>query len=321
MEETRQKIKQKYFSPKSTAGYNSLTAFLRNAKYKNKWVANDVLNSLKTFSVHKGIRQKYPTRKVMCNSIDQYWTMDLGDVLSLYRSNSFYKHIFVAQDIFSQYMWAIPIKKKDTNHILEAIKLLLKKANGRKPIKIWADREAAWTSKKCQEYFKSQGIQTYYTFSKKKAVYSELAVKHLKSRLYKIMTHNKSKNWTKHLNSVVYSLNHGFNSSIGMAPADVTEKNESEIWDRVYGDIINMNPPLSKLRVGDYVRIGKNKLDLGRKSYLANWTDEIFKIASINFDTRPIVVYSLVDLSGEKIQGTFTEHQLNKVSFPTNSDG
>lgn len=130
----------------------------------------------------------------------------------------------------------------------------------------------------CQDFLKSLDIETYYTFSKKKALYSELAVKHLKKRLYAIMTHNKSKNWIKHLNSVVYSLNHGYNSSVGMAPSDVTEENESEIWDRVYRKIIDMNPPVNKLKLGDLVRIGKNKIDLGRKGYLANWSDELYKI-------------------------------------------
>lgn len=134
------------------------------------------------------------------------------------------------------------------------------------------------------------------------------------------MTHTNSKNWLKHLNSVIYSLNHSYNSSVGMAPANVTIKDESEIWDKMYNKIIDMNPPSSKLKIGDVVRIGKTKIDLGRKSYLANWTDELFKISNINHDSRPVLLYSLTDLTNETVQGTFTEHQLNKVSGLNNND-
>lgn len=159
MEETRKRIRNTYFSPKSTSGFNSLTAFLKNSKYKNRFVVNDVLNSLKTYSVHKGIRRHYPTRKVMCNSIDQFWTWDLA-IMPNFRSNSFFKYIFVVQDIYSKFIWAVAIKKKETDAILDAIKQVLKKANGRKPGKVWADQEGGWMKKiDMSGFFKVSGYR------------------------------------------------------------------------------------------------------------------------------------------------------------------
>lgn len=72
------------------------------------------------------------------------------------------------------------------------------------------------------------------------------------------MTYSNDERYIDTLEQIVTGYNASYHSSIGMAPKDVNEKNQEEIWLRLY-------PPVSpivkaRLRVGDSVRISKARL-------------------------------------------------------------
>jgi len=322
MEERNQQeeIKDKYLSTKTPVGFTSLSQFIENTDYgpKDKQKVKDTLSSLNTYSIHKPIRKKYQRTKVMVNFIDHTWALDLAVFESTKRSNSFYAYIMFVSDIFSRYTWSIPIKKKDTKSVLEGFKELFEKTD-RRPVNIWSDAERAFFSKEVLSMLKKEGIKIYHTHSKLKSVYSELTVKHLKSRLFKYMTFKKTKNWLTALEDVTNSYNHTKQRLLGMSPAEVNETNQHIVWHRRYHSIVKKGEPTSALKVGDYVRIGRTKIELGRKGYSPNWSEEIFRIKLVK-KTRPVLSFVLEDLSGEEIQGRFLEPELNQVPFPVNSD-
>jgi hypothetical protein len=66
-------------------------------------------------------------------------------------------------------------------------------------------------------------------------------------------------------------------------------------------------------KVGDYVRITREKKKF-EKGYTWNWSEEIFKIVQVIPHVVP--VYRLEDLDQDKIQGTFYEPELQKVTKP-----
>ncbi|GFU32645.1 uncharacterized transposon-derived protein F54H12.3 [Trichonephila clavipes] len=83
------------------------------------------------------------------------------------------------------------------------------------------------------------------------------------------------------VDKLVYSYNNTWHRSIQMTPASVTETNQSQVWENLYG-------------------------------YEQNWTREIFTIHDII--RRNPIVYKLKDLAGEVIRGTFYEQELQKVT-------
>ncbi|GFW13307.1 uncharacterized transposon-derived protein F54H12.3 [Trichonephila clavipes] len=83
------------------------------------------------------------------------------------------------------------------------------------------------------------------------------------------------------VDKLVYSYNNTWHRSIQMTPASVTETNQSQVWENLYG-------------------------------YEQNWTREIFSIHDII--RRNPIVYKLKDLAGEVIRGTFYEQELQKVT-------
>ena len=74
----------------------------------------------------------------------------------------------------------------------------------------------------------------------------------------------------------------------------------------LYDDIIHDRSPgpVPNYAVGDTVRITKEQ-SVFDKSYLPLWTEEIFKISTIQ-QTNPIT-FKITDMKGEEIQGTFYE--------------
>lgn len=96
-----------------------------------------------------------------------------------------------------------------------------------------------------------------------------------------------------------------------MRPANVNSNNEADILRKVYNFKEHHAP--AKFHVGDAVRISKYK-HIFEKSYTANWTPEVFKIASIQY-TNP-VTYLLKDALDNPIKGGFYELELQKAKYP-----
>ena len=91
-----------------------------------------------------------------------------------------------------------------------------------------------------------------------------------------------------------------------MTPVEASKKkNESKVWNNLHGDLIYLKPGKPKFSIGDRVRISKYKRQVFDKGYTPNWTEEIFVIDKV-LPTKP-VTYSIVDLMGEAIEGSFYE--------------
>ena len=79
----------------------------------------------------------------------------------------------------------------------------------------------------------------------------------------------------------------------------------------LYGDLIYLKPGKPAFTIGDKVRISKYKRQVFDKGYTPNWTEEIFVINKV-LPTKP-VTYSIVDLTGEEIKGSFYKQELQRA--------
>ena len=116
---------------------------------------------------------------------------------------------------------------------------------------------------------------------------------------------NNTVYWDK-IDKLVDDYNNARHSSIKMTPV------EKNVWSNLYGDLIYLKPGKPKFAIGDKVRISKYKRQVFDKGYTPNWTEEIFVINKL-LPTKP-VTYSIVDLMGEAIKGSFYEQELQKAN-------
>ena len=106
------------------------------------------------------------------------------------------------------------------------------------------------------------------------------------------------------LDDIVKESNNTNHTTIKMKPIDVKDN----MYIDFKKEINNKNP---KFKVGDYVRISKNK-NIFAKGYMPNWSEEIFSIKKVK-NTVPWT-YVINDLNGEEIIGTFYEKELQKTN-------
>ena len=62
--------------------------------------------------IHMQIIQKFKRQNVYSSFKDNIWDGDLADMQSLNKYNKGIKHLLCAIDLFSKYVWVIPLKNK-----------------------------------------------------------------------------------------------------------------------------------------------------------------------------------------------------------------
>ena len=119
--------------------------------------------------------------------------------------------------------------------------------------------------------------------------------------------------WIDILNEVTQSYNGGFHRSIKMAPRAVTKKDESRLWKLQYTIRQYAKTPTRRyaFRKGDTVRISQVRQPFDRE-YDERWTMEYFVVDDRGMQ-EGIPYYTLKDTTGDAVQCTFYQPELNRV--------
>jgi hypothetical protein len=210
-------------------------------------------------------------------------------------------------DVLSKFAWAVPVKNKKPESVVEAFKQVLK--SGRKPWRLLTDKGTEFRGKPFQEFLKKCDIQYIASESPDiKAAVAERYNRTLKTRLWKHFTKSRSLRYIEVLPSLVNAINHSYHRSIKRRPVDVTLANEREVWETLYGK--GLTPVKFKFDIGDKVRIAQYK-HVFKKGYLPTFTQEIFTITDRIARHPP--VYKIKDWDSEPVVGIFYETELVKV--------
>ena len=264
--------------------------------------------------LHKPITRNFQKRSVISNGIDEIWAADLVEMQKFSKWNKGMKYLLMVTDIFSKYGWIKPLKDKKTESVSKAFDEIFK--SKRKPTMLWTDKGSEFISKHFKDFLSKKGIKLYYTENEEKLGIVERWHKTIKNTMWKMFTVNNNTVYGDKIDKLVNDYNNLRHSSIEMKPVEASKKeNQSKAWSNLYGELIYLKPGKPKFEIGDKVRISKYKRSVFDKGYTPNWTEEIFVIDRV-IPTRPIT-FSIVDLVGETIEGTFYEQQLQKAKQQT----
>ena len=128
-----------YYTPKEPGSFSGVRALTKAAKKHleekgNKRIkikedrVKSFLSDQETYTLHKPARRNYPRRRVIVSGRLQQFQSDLVDMGQFADTNKGYRWILMTIDVFTKKAWAIPVKKKDAKHMLEAIKQLFTQA-------------------------------------------------------------------------------------------------------------------------------------------------------------------------------------------------
>ena len=85
------------------------------------------LNEQLAIELHKPIRHKFKRRRVFVYNVDDIWSADLIDKQNISKYNKGTKYILTVIDLFSKYAYAVPLKSKSSQEIVDAFKKLFEK--------------------------------------------------------------------------------------------------------------------------------------------------------------------------------------------------
>lgn len=262
--------------------------------------------------LHKPSRKNFIRRHVTVKGLNETLQADLVEMIPYHSMNKHYKYILVVIDVFSKYVWALPIKNKTGNEVAQAMHSIIKQMK-EPPKNIQTDLGKEFYNSSFSVIMKRYDINHYSTFSVKKASIVERVNRTLKSAMWKVFSYQGTYKWLDVLPMIVEKYNSSIHSTIQMKPKDVNVKNAQQLLETVYNRIKKVDLRSIKYKVGDKVRLSKER-SIFHKGYMPNWTTEVFTIKQIKL-TNPIT-YLLQDQSGELIKGGFYKEELQTAKYP-----
>ena len=263
------------------------------------------------YTLHKPTRRRFPTLPVLVMGMDEQWTADLIEVGSIARYNRGYRYLLTVVDVLSKYAWVEPVKSKTGKDVMAAFEKILKRSDGRQPLKLQTDDGKEFYNKTFQALMTRKGIHHFSTSGDTKASVVERFNRTLKKRLYRYFTVKNTLSYVRVLKELVTGYNRPYHRSIKMAPEKVTMSNEGRVWKTLYGPRLGAKRRKPPLKVGDRVRLNK-KHRVFKKSYLPGWTEEVFVVSRVTPGVVP--THKIQEWDGTPLTGTFYGEDLQKVT-------
>ncbi|GFU67824.1 uncharacterized protein TNCV_1696341, partial [Trichonephila clavipes] len=196
-------MEEAYQDPKRVASFGGVDVLHRAVDGKvSKKLIKDWLEGVEAYTLHKPIRKKYQTNRVLVYSINQQWQADLVDLSSLQKHNHGFRYILTCIDILSKYAWAIPLKTKRGTDIVKAFKTIF---SMRKPKFLQTDAGTEFTTKTFQKFLKQEDVRFFTTYNNTKASVIERFNRTLKTKMWKYFTHNHTYEYMHILNDLLHS--------------------------------------------------------------------------------------------------------------------
>ena len=197
-------------------------------------------------------RKNYPTNKIVYNHIDEIWSIDLADMIDYKTSNDKgYRYIFIINDFFSKFLWAIPLKKKYSQTITNEFSNNLTTSK-RKLLKMESDRGTEFYNNIFQNFLKTKNIHHYSRFTDKGPSIAERVSRTKWNLIEKPISLAGNADWLSELSAVIKQYNNTIHHSIKMTPHLASMKsNEKLVYSNLRDKRRKLNP---KYKLGQLVR-------------------------------------------------------------------
>jgi transposase InsO family protein len=147
-----------------------------------------------TKELHAQARKKFKRVHVVTHGLDDVWAMDLADMNEFKADNDNIRYILTVIDCFSRYAWAVPLKNKTGDEVLNALIKIIEKS-GREPRHIWVDAGKEFVNHKMKKWLEENDIEMYHTYGEHKSAMIERFNRTLKTKMWQKLTEEQSNRW------------------------------------------------------------------------------------------------------------------------------
>ena len=197
--------------------------------------ARKALQPLLSYTLHKPRRRRFPTLPVVVLGMDEEWVAGLVEMQALKKWNRSLRYLLTVVDVLSKYTWVEPLKDKTGKAVAAAFERILKRAKGRQPLRLQTDAGKEFYNCVFQSLMTRNNIHHFSTRGDTKASVVERFNRTLKERMYRYFTAHNTYRYVDALPHLVQGYNTSKHRSSGMAPPDVTQAEERQVWQRLYG--------------------------------------------------------------------------------------
>ena len=307
-----QGLAKKYYNAANPVGFTG------NARHLNNKKAAEWLSKQDAYTLHKPVRRRgFKTRSYQTTMVDQQWQADLVDMQSLRAHNDGYGYLLTCIDLFSRFAFAVPLKTKFANEVVEAFKQIFKSSGRPPPLLLQTDQGKEFENRVFRSYLATIGTRQFSVKSEYKAALIERFHRTLRARMWRYFTANNTKRWVEVLPKLLHSYNNRAHRALhGHTPSQVVSSGsllQSHLRRQRNTSLLEeeKKKPTTRYNVGDYVRLSRAKKTF-QHGYTPNWTREIFVIYDID-KRQPPAMYRVTDLSGDAVEGKFYAAELQKV--------
>ena len=117
-----------------------------------------------------------------------------------------FRFLLCVIDIFSKYVWVVPLKDKKGASIVNAFQKILKESD-RKPNKIWVDKGSEFYNNSFKKWLKDNDIEMYLIHNEGKSVVAERFIRTLMTKIYRYMTSISKNVYIEKLDDLVNEYN------------------------------------------------------------------------------------------------------------------
>ncbi|XP_041376897.1 uncharacterized protein LOC121389368 [Gigantopelta aegis] len=191
MSQWEQYLESLYYDAKHPGSYAGPVKLYQAVKAEGKFKIplahiKKWLKGQETYTMTHQVRRKFPRNTYVVEGIDSHWQSDLMDMVSLAKYNDGVRYVMVIIDLFSRYVWVIPLKSKTGKDVVDALTEFWK-SESRKPKLFQSDSGSEYKNHRVKALLKSHDITQLFTLNETKASYAERVIKTIKMRLYRYM--------------------------------------------------------------------------------------------------------------------------------------
>lgn len=329
------KLKDVYYNLKNGGAYQSAEKIYQTLKktdpgdvpslYKiRRW-----LEKIDDYNLQRPVKRKIKRVKIIVSEPFEQFDADLMDVSNIAKDNDNIRFLLVVIDIFTRYLWILPLKNKLGKTVAEAFEKIFRE--GKVPLKVSTDAGTEFKNKNVQKVFKKKNIyhHIYLNADSSKASMAERVNLTFRRMMFRYFTKKRTYRYVDVLQELVASYNATPHRSLNnTAPKDVNDANKHDLWAYMYikkpkrnenqGENGNESKMSQRKRskrflfkVNDMVRLSHLKKPFQR-AYQQQWTSEIFKIHK-RFLLHGKIFYKVRDFLDGEIKGNFYSSELQRV--------
>jgi len=183
------------------------------------------------------VRKRFARNPITVTNVGDVWECDLLDVESYAKYNDNFRYILSVIDVFSKFLYLIPVKTKIGPAVTVAFRSIFDdkpKLPSRRPIWVLSDKDKEFLNKYFLDMLSDEGIQFQVCRNPDvKCAVLERAQRPIRDRICKYLNYKNTFRYIDVLPKFVRAYNYTVHSTTVMAPSRVTVSDVLAIWKRM----------------------------------------------------------------------------------------